>query len=352
VDTRELLVTLTIRLMLNPVGQTRGGVPRKGRLMFLIVPVESLAIRHTDVAYHESVEDPVLAPLLDLLCDRESATRRISKLEVDFDTKSFVIMPADRITRHQSRQSRQALDLLDRAKSLSEVTNFCLFTNHDPTFQQAIEHVQEELQQDTLPVTTPDIQCRAFYPGRRKAAIDLWADQGWNPKQEGSDGQEREFYDKVLPCTYSSAKRKAADVVDDGDAGLPTSSPPSEYAVYASSPVHSASSLCLPFLLDERDQASITSDPRNNPNRTGTFSAAASVHERFSSPRPPPTPPPPSSPLSPNYSADLLSEYFSQGYKVATPAESGTSIQVARSSSLLYGHAVMPMGAVSPYSIV
>jgi hypothetical protein len=100
-------------------------------------------------------------------------------------------MPADRITGHQSRQSRQALDLLDRLKSLSKVTNIGLFTNHDPTFHQAIEHVQEGLQQDTLPVTTPDIQCRAFYSGRRKPAINLLADQGWNPKQEGSDGQER-----------------------------------------------------------------------------------------------------------------------------------------------------------------
>jgi hypothetical protein len=59
---------------------------------------------------------------------------------------------------------------------------------------------------------------------------------------------KREFYDEVLPCATSSAKRKATDVVDDGDARLPASSPPSEYAVYASSPVSSASSLYLPFL--------------------------------------------------------------------------------------------------------
>jgi hypothetical protein len=51
VNTRELLVTLTVRLKMNPERHTRGRIPHKGRLMFLVVPVESLTIRHTNVAY-------------------------------------------------------------------------------------------------------------------------------------------------------------------------------------------------------------------------------------------------------------------------------------------------------------
>jgi hypothetical protein len=133
VDTRELLVILTIRLNINPERHIRRQTPRKGRLMFMVVPVQSLTIRHTDVAHHELVKNPVLEPFLDLLGDHESATCRISKIEVDIDTKSFVIMPEEPFTGRQSKQSRQSVSLLDRLKSLSEVTKFCLFTNHDLT---------------------------------------------------------------------------------------------------------------------------------------------------------------------------------------------------------------------------
>jgi hypothetical protein len=133
VDTRELLVILTIRLNINPERHIRRQTPRKGRLMFMVVPVQSLTIRHTDVAHHELVKNPVLEPFLDLLGDHESATCRISKIEVDIDTKSSVIMPEEPVTGRQSKQSRQSVNLLDRLKSLSEVTKFCLFTNHDLT---------------------------------------------------------------------------------------------------------------------------------------------------------------------------------------------------------------------------
>ncbi|KAG9686224.1 hypothetical protein KCV03_g10050, partial [Aureobasidium melanogenum] len=352
-DTRELLVTLTIRLNVNPERHTRKQTPRKGRLMFMVVPVESLTIRCTSVAYHDLVKDPALKPFLDLPSDQESATCKISKIEVHIDTKSFVIMPEEPVTGRQSKRSRQSVDLLDRLKSLSEVTSFCLFTKHDLIFEQAIEHVQEKLQQDTSPVITPDIQCRAFYPGRRKAAVDQWVDQGWNPEEEGNDKQEKDSYDNAPPCTKLSTKRKAIDIADRGYASLSASSPP-KYAECPSHPVPSVSSLDLPRLLDERDQTEITSDARNISNCPGTFSAAVYAHERIFSSRPPPPPPPPpsASPLSSNYSAVLLSENFSHSSKIATLREFGASIQVARSSSFLYGRATTPAGAMSSSSIV
>jgi hypothetical protein len=55
---------------------------------------------------------------------------------------------------------------------------------------------------------------------------------------------------------------------------------------------------------------------------------------------------------SPNYSADLLSDNISHDSKAATPAEFSASIQIAPSSSLLWGDNVRPVGTVSPSSIV
>lgn len=76
------------------------------------------------------------------------------------------------------------------------------------------------------------------------------------------------------------------------------------------------------------------------------------AYERIFSSGPSPPPPPSASPLSSNYSADLLSENISHGSKIATPSEFGASIQVARSSSFLYGRALTPAGAISSSSIV
>jgi hypothetical protein len=85
VDTRELRVTLTIRLDVNPEQHTRRQTPRKSRLMFIVIPVESITIRYTNVAYHDLVKNPVLEPFLGLISDHESATCRISRVEVDID---------------------------------------------------------------------------------------------------------------------------------------------------------------------------------------------------------------------------------------------------------------------------
>lgn len=115
-DTRELLVTLTIRLNINPVRHTRKQTPRKGRLMFMVIPVESLVIHCTSVAYNDLVQNPVLEPFLDQPSDHESASCRISMIEIAIDTKSFVIMPEEPVTGCQSKQSRPSVDLLDRLK--------------------------------------------------------------------------------------------------------------------------------------------------------------------------------------------------------------------------------------------
>jgi hypothetical protein len=113
-DTRELLVTLTIRLNLNPERHIRKQIPRKGRLMFMIIPVESLLIWCTSVVYHDLVQNPVLESFLELSSDHGTASCRISIIEVDIVIKSLVIMPGEPVTRRQSKQSRHSVDLLDR----------------------------------------------------------------------------------------------------------------------------------------------------------------------------------------------------------------------------------------------
>ena len=92
VDTRELLVTLTIRLKVILERHNRKRIPRKGRPMFMVTAVELLTIRYTDIAYHELVKNSVPEPFLNLLSDHESATCRILIIEINSDTKSCVIM--------------------------------------------------------------------------------------------------------------------------------------------------------------------------------------------------------------------------------------------------------------------
>lgn len=97
--------------------------------MFLIVLVESLAVRCADVAYHALSSDPILVPILDMPSDSYSANSRVLKIHVDVGaTKSFVISPPDRLTGVQPGRS---MGLLDQLKSLFEASDFCLFANHD-----------------------------------------------------------------------------------------------------------------------------------------------------------------------------------------------------------------------------
>lgn len=152
-SSRELLVTLTIRLKIGSERHTRKQSSRRGRLMFLIVPVESLAVRCADLAYHALSNDPILAPILDLPSDSHSANSRVLKIYVNIGaTRSFVIMPPDRVTGVQPGRS---MDLLDQLKSLSEASEFCLFANHDRTLQQSLESVMTILGQFARTISFP-----------------------------------------------------------------------------------------------------------------------------------------------------------------------------------------------------
>jgi hypothetical protein len=76
-DTRELLVTLTICLHVNPKRHIREHNPRKGHLMLMVILVELLTIRFANIAYHDLVKNFVLEPFLVLPSVHQSASRRI-----------------------------------------------------------------------------------------------------------------------------------------------------------------------------------------------------------------------------------------------------------------------------------
>lgn len=97
-------------------------------------------------------------------------------------------MPPDEVTGVQPGRS---MDLLDQLKSLSEVSEFFLFANHDRNLQQSVESVMAIWDQRIATVITPTIELEAFYPGRRKAVINRWESHGWHQRKKGGEQGER-----------------------------------------------------------------------------------------------------------------------------------------------------------------
>ncbi|THZ32452.1 hypothetical protein D6C90_08638 [Aureobasidium pullulans] len=169
--TREMLVTLTIRIRASPV---RKKTRRQGRLMFLIVPVESLRLHSTRIDYSSLKKLPQC--LLDVPNDVESAKTQLLHISLDLgSTSSDVIMPE-----YQCRPNvmPQAMALLRKLKLLSESSSFHLYTNRDGAIQAALQNVSTMLAGSDL-ITTPSVVTTGFYPGGRSACRNLWHEQGW-----------------------------------------------------------------------------------------------------------------------------------------------------------------------------
>jgi hypothetical protein len=171
-DSRELFVTLTIRVRVSPV---RKKTRRQGRLMFLILPSGSLRLRSSVVSY--SHLDQVLSQhLFDVPSDTQSAKCELLKMFIDLGPcTSDVIMPE-----YQCRSNvvPQAMLLLQKLKSLSEAPSFQLYTNQEASREAAIQHVSNILLEGSSMIT-PSVDLRGFYPGGRSACKNMWSDQGW-----------------------------------------------------------------------------------------------------------------------------------------------------------------------------
>jgi hypothetical protein len=278
----ELLVTLTIRLKIGSERHTRKQSSRRGRLMFLIVPVESLAIRCADIAYHALSNDPILAPILDLPSDPHSANSRVLKIGFDIGaTRSFVIMPPDKVTGHQPGRS---MNLLNQLKSHSEVAEFCLFTNHDRTLQQSVESVEAILDQRIATVITPAIELKAFYPGRRKAVVNLWEHQGWHQgkREENKDkGRSEGHHDDAPPYTRPCSEQQGVDTAGQCQIDLAASPPPPEYAPRASRTPVPATGTHLLLPSNQHDPQLVASNACDSSNPAGVFPVADSHDEHI-----------------------------------------------------------------------
>lgn len=355
--THELLVTLTIRVQSSYKRHTRKQASRRGRLMFLIVPVESLVVDCADVAYHALSKDGLLAPLLDSPSDVDSANSRVLRMSFDIGTaKSFVIMPSDPVA---GTQQRPLINLLDKFKSLSEVSRFCLYANHDGALESSVQYVQTMLN-GSIPMSTPVIELRAFYPGRRRAAINAWEHQGWRQREEESTDVKGDISIAAPPYPGRPESPQLSNIIGQNPAAsthLPPALPPPSYTPCAlpatdpcSSPPPSGGLVQTnpptpKTSVSAVDNARITSDPDSNYQRI------------FSSRTPPPRPSPEPS-LSPNYSTNLLSDCSRSrqpsvpSCKVAVSADIHTNVQVLQTSSILPCIVDDPIRACSVSSVV
>ncbi|TIA43945.1 hypothetical protein D6C76_05026 [Aureobasidium pullulans] len=182
-DTREMLVTLTIRIRASPV---RKKTRRQGRLMFLIVPAESLRLHSTRIDYSSLKKLPQC--LLDVPNDVESAKTQLLHMSLDLgSTSSDVIMPE-----YQCRPNvmPQAMVLLRKLKLLSESSSFQLYTNQDGAIQAALQNVSTMLAGSDS-ITTPSVVLTGFYPGGRSACRNLWHEQGWLEDEDTNHNDQK-----------------------------------------------------------------------------------------------------------------------------------------------------------------
>ncbi|KAI5211434.1 hypothetical protein E4T38_01399 [Aureobasidium subglaciale] len=191
-DTRELFVTLTIRVRPSTV---RKKTRRHGRLMFLVVPAESLHLQSESVTFAD-LESKLPSKLFDVPDDVQSRKSELLRVSFDLGTlASDVIMPE-----YQCRQNvmPQAIVLLRKLKTLAETSSFYLYTNFDEANYAAIKRLGD-VQLDGYPMFTPSVDLKGFYSGGRSACKNSWLDQGWSeePKTEHKNTDKRPCKDQT-----------------------------------------------------------------------------------------------------------------------------------------------------------
>lgn len=342
-DTHELFVTLTIRIRVSPV---RKKTRRQGRLLFLVVPSNSLQLKSTVVDYM-NLDQQLSQCLFDMPSDTQSAKCKLLHTFIDVGPHvSDVIMPEYQC---RSNVMPQAMALLRKLKSLSEASTFQLYTNHETSRQEAIEHVSNILL-DGPSMITPAVDIKGFYPGGRSACKNMWLEQGWleagdkdiTDKESLVQQNQKELQTLFAPqppppyepdavpdyaptppavAGAPSLPSTIAPVSQQGLSGLPAT-----ILVASSAPVHLAS--------DRHDQQCCADTNESVP----TTINRPPVHLRHSSPSTP------EASLSSGYTATFLSGFSSQSpirkirdslaakTKAAATERSGPSIQVAASS--------------------
>jgi hypothetical protein len=265
----EILVAITIRINVGAGRRTRRQARNKGRLMFLIVPTESLVLGSSQITYTSLTSHVGLRALLDLAGDEKSGECPIHKLSFKLVAggQSHVIMPQESLGHPLQPQPLLLLRLL---RSLCESTSFDLYANADVNVQSSVDHVQAMLLRSDMTMTTPKIELDELYPGPRQGAVNLWTNQGWTRDDLDNAQSVSQNHSRLCP--------------------LP---PP----VYESKPLQDLPST-VPYDLLPNDEPVLPSyQPNSNPRCDGIF-----LSKEIS-----PIPATEAS-LSSNYSTELLSE--------------------------------------------
>ncbi|KAI4732839.1 hypothetical protein E4T50_16600 [Aureobasidium sp. EXF-12298] len=172
---QELLVLLTLSVQLGK----RGNKPRR---MFLLVPVESLALGNSAADFQPLGLDQVPESLFERPHDTRSAHCNgflHIGLVLDPAHKSTVVMPC-RV--YVGRPDSTALSIMDRFKSLSESPSFEIFLKFNSYAQQKLSSLCSSMTDKNgrlISYTTPVVDVRGMYPGGSDGAFDLWEAQGW-----------------------------------------------------------------------------------------------------------------------------------------------------------------------------
>ncbi|KAH0271010.1 hypothetical protein KCU91_g7677, partial [Aureobasidium melanogenum] len=168
--TSRLFITLAIWIR---TGRVRNKNKSKGRLMFLVVPAESLALE-TAFDDHDAIVKQFPGISFESPSDDKSRKHKLMRMSFVMESmRSHVIMPQ---YKRQANAKGQQMALLRKLRSLSESDKFQLVANYDEATSTAIQNVCKTLSQTAI---TPSVILEELYSSKQSGCIDEWVKQGW-----------------------------------------------------------------------------------------------------------------------------------------------------------------------------
>jgi hypothetical protein len=171
--TSKLFIALAIWIGAK---RSRNKNNRTGRLMFLVIPAETLTLKSACDDYDKFAKE-LPTNISDKPFDDKSGKCKLLRMSFEIDSpNSYVIMPQ---YKRQANATNQQMALLRKLKSLSESTRFELFTNYDETTSAAIQNLCNI--QGGMAVT-PSVILEELYSNKQSGCIGMWVAQGWRER--------------------------------------------------------------------------------------------------------------------------------------------------------------------------
>jgi hypothetical protein len=146
---------------------------KTGRLMFLVVPAEILTLESASDE-HENFAKQLPKNVSDKPSDNQSEKCKLLRMSFEIDSlRSYVIMPQ---YKRQANATNSQMALLRKLKSLSESTQFKLFTNYDEATSAVVQNLCKI--QAGMAVT-PSVSLEKLYSSRKLGCVGMWVAQGW-----------------------------------------------------------------------------------------------------------------------------------------------------------------------------